>query len=1815
MKLLWPLFCLSISWSVCRGQTPDTSVCDPNANTGPPSPPIPDLPDSWHVRVECNFVDKNRTVEVEEYYDNTGNRGKITEYEIGIGVEAIYSYATNELILVVPQTEVGNSGPGRNCQIQPISSSDNNFLFGYNGGHIFSTKSVLTFGGGKNAQYLGKDKVRGIIVNTWQGCVYLQQQQMTANVTWYFTDKSSWTMAIGAEELPVRITTKGTVVKNGQSVPFDHIYDFVNFQPAGVFPFGDEVFQTPPGVVCAGRKGTKPLPKMPSFFSFTVEAIQKNSQTYSYIKEYYDYNAQIVRYDYRDLPVGDMDGGNPLSEIHDFNTGVRYIKDLFQGSCSLDILDPSGFDAKSAGPSTVRIRSPSEFFGFSDPKSNFTYTGKRKVRDIDADVWIGVRQDWPTGLNFTSYWEWSFAQTNWTQYSGKLAEGGEPIRMEVNILEDPSTSIIYNILDFNEEEPSLLLFDVGVCYTGLKHARIQFAFPGSYYDLVQKSNLANFQYAVMVSLIGTATVSPLRIDNLQVDFDGENIMVTFRMLDKAPIKGDVVMKVQEVDLDVAVSLLTTAISKGTFTVLIDTDTLGNSRLIAPIISSLKVSWVNLGPDLKPPAGGDTTVCDASAVNANAGPPLPTLPNRFSTTVQCNFLNRNKTIDVVEYYDFDANKGVMYEYSFDDKLQAIFSYDTNELIVALERDGICTVQALNTSQELFIFGYNKTGGSHAHILSVTSVLRFGGNNKVEYLGKTTVRGILVDHWYSCIYFPELRGTMRVDWYFSDPNVWNMPLQGKSLPVRLYVKGKVFDQNGVPREFQHIYDFVKFQPNDPFSNEVFLTPPGMVCPGRVNTRPLPTPPDYFQFSIEIISPIAKTFTYQKEWYDFRSNLVRYDYRPLSLDLIQQFGFNPLSEVHDFNTGVRYVIDTFQGNCSYFPLQTVGLDITKVSPTEVRIRTPQEFFNYNNVSVPYTYTGVRKVRDIPADVWIAQRKGYPGICDDCTTVWEWYFAVSNWTQYSGMVREGGEPIRLEVTIKQNQFKPDTDVHLIYNVMDFDESEPQLWTFDIGACYETLSKVYFKIEFPGDYKTLVYGSNLINFKYALLLTIQGFAVVSPLRINNLEVHYNYKTIVATFTLLDKAPIKGDVKMSVDEVDLDVAVQNIVQAVAKGQFFVPVDIDTVANSFNLFALQDKLVVIPRYAKGSKPSTAGPDLSVCDPSKIYNTPGPSLPVLPDKFYTSVQCNLFNKNKTVEVDVWYDFQGNRAAMAEYEYDDKLLLIYNYADDEIIEIITKEDNLCSVEKISTSQSRLLFGYNTTSGKAHINNPYAVFAFGGDMQEMYMGKTVVRGMKTDHWHGCTYNPYSKYTLSVDAYFSDIANWQTPLGPAVPVRLYMQGSDQSGPTPRYFEHTYDFSNFKPATDFPFGDEPFQVPKGTICPGRVNNKQFPPLPNYFSFTSEVVAPESNTTSFLYQAYDYGARLVRYDYRALPGDGNPFGNNPLSEVHDFNTGVRYITDTIKGNCSVRPISSTSFDSVNASASTVRLRTALEFFDYDKNVITYNYQGKRKVRNMVVDVYAAKRTNWPPICPDCTSIWEWSFQSPEWTQYSGRLDEGGEPVMIEIKLPELNLHYIYNIINFNEDEPSLMEFDISQCYSTRRRHFQFELPGEGKPLVEAVGIKVFKYAVMLGVAGQCGISSIRVTNIVVDYDTKEGVLVYFTMLDKAPITGDVPVKKPEVDLDVAAEIFTLAINRGNFSILLLNSTNAFSLYAKPYSIKENERAATASPVVQQGLTTGQATGLAIGLFVLGIFLTLAVVVLVFKMRSGSGMFSPQRLDEVELHPSN
>lgn len=41
--------------------------------------------------------------------------------------------------------------------------------------------------------------------------------------------------------------------------------------------------------------------------------------------------------------------------------------------------------------------------------------------------------------------------------------------------------------------------------------------------------------------------------------------------------------------------------------------------------------------------------------------------------------------------------------------------------------------------------------------------------------------------------------------------------------------------------------------------FQTPSGIVCPGRKDTKPLPTPHKAFKFTAEILKPVEKTINF--------------------------------------------------------------------------------------------------------------------------------------------------------------------------------------------------------------------------------------------------------------------------------------------------------------------------------------------------------------------------------------------------------------------------------------------------------------------------------------------------------------------------------------------------------------------------------------------------------------------------------------------------------------------------------------------------------------------------------------------------------------------------------------------------------------------------------------------------------------------------------------------------------------------------------------------------------------------------------------------
>lgn len=57
------------------------------------------------------------------------------------------------------------------------------------------------------------------------------------------------------------------------------------------------------------------------------------------------------------------------------------------------------------------------------------------------------------------------------------------------------------------------------------------------------------------------------------------------------------------------------------------------------------------------------------------------------------------------------------------------------------------------------------------------------------------------------------------------------------------------------------------------------------------------------------------------------------------------------------------------------------------------------------------------------------------------------------------------------------------------------------------------------------------------------------------------------------------------------------------------------------------------------------------------------------------------------------------------------------------------------------------------------------------------------------------------------------------------------------------------------------------------------------------------------------------------------------------TGVAYVTDNLKGNCSVIPIESTTFDVRLSDPAHVRIRNSKEFFYFDRS--NYIYEGQVK----------------------------------------------------------------------------------------------------------------------------------------------------------------------------------------------------------------------------------------------------------------------------------
>ncbi|XP_061182284.1 uncharacterized protein LOC133190610 [Saccostrea echinata] len=494
--------------------------------------------------------------------------------------------------------------------------------------------------------------------------------------------------------------------------------------------------------------------------------------------------------------------------------------------------------------------------------------------------------------------------------------------------------------------------------------------------------------------------------------------------------------------------------------------------------------------------------------------------------------------------------------------------------------------------------------------------------------------------------------------------------------------------------------------------------------------------------------------------------------------------------------------------------------------------------------------------------------------------------------------------------------------------------------------------------------------------------------------------------------------------------------------------------------------------------------------QIKASPQPELPQIPSLFQTRIELNIVDKNTTVDIVEYFDYEGNRVRIDTLKNAVQGSIIYSFDTDEIFYVT---NGFCSVGNISTSMAISLFGEMREDGRLHVLDSNYALKFGSKYNETYLGQESIRGIIVNHWRSIFHWSGAKVNYTIDYYFSAESIWNTSSSfVSVPVRAEVQGPGRTSP----IHHVYDFYSFNPSLPDDITTV-FETPVGVICPGRKSTRGLPQIPSQFYYRMEVINEILNLVTTVDVWYDEDYKLVRTDYKPLSSGPPTYNTNPLTEVHDFNGGVRYVRDNFYGNCTVLPLSSKAFGAAETMSATItngsfvlHMKNPLQLFDLDSN---FTYVGKRLCRKMTCDVFSARRPYFVQGFGTSNATIEFYFLTDDYTNYpnDGSAATRDVPVKITIDIEDEDFHQVMNIMDFDGNHPDLSNFDVSSCYSqTAKVHFKIRFPGALQPALA----KSFIYGARQKLGETMQVSPLRIQDVRVEYDTAD-VYLLATLLDR------------------------------------------------------------------------------------------------------------------------
>lgn len=557
----------------------------------PGDPPLPTVPDSFMTEMEISLLagSTKKVIHGVEMYDGPSRRG-VNDYDISAGVvltrpymkreEIHYNNNMDEALFIRsndPCLVTGEEGCDitKHCEAGKIKdmSAAMQEIFGIvdtNGGEEFmGAMGLLDFGPYFNYTFFMEDSCRGARCQIFQSCINKPDEGNRSLLYSYYWTTDDWDVQNNGDPVPMFVDIMDTL-DDGYIL---HI-EFFNFKRNWI-PALDEL-EPPVDVFCEGRVSHLDPPKPIMHFYYRSEQVAglnvvvpdgKGGTESVHLRamfpqeEWYDYSMRVSRVDY--VPFF-MYGAarrfeNLTQRVLDFNQDVMYEVKPRLSTCKIGAINYniSWGDVEVGEDGSIHMTSPWDWDAVSEPMQ---YNGQHWERGMTADVWVGIKENPTVKINETIVWYFAspFSSDILARDSRAITfptMDSVPIKLEKYLsFAEGLPHVIYHMYDFEAIIPLTHNHDVSLCFNHDQMRHFTFDLPA---NALEKSLFLreNLKYAVVGALAESGSVSPLRINRVELSKTDDAIQVLFTMLEKPSKVADVVGDEGENTMDAAVSAI------------------------------------------------------------------------------------------------------------------------------------------------------------------------------------------------------------------------------------------------------------------------------------------------------------------------------------------------------------------------------------------------------------------------------------------------------------------------------------------------------------------------------------------------------------------------------------------------------------------------------------------------------------------------------------------------------------------------------------------------------------------------------------------------------------------------------------------------------------------------------------------------------------------------------------------------------------------------------------------------------------------------------------------------------------------------------------------------------------------------------------------------------------------------------------------------------------------------------------------------------------------------------------------------------------